>query len=151
MQLQTVLAKLVFILGTWLVLPVLLLPAVSIAYAAEKTATVALNPYGGPAIGVDAVTTKGEITVTSITGPAGGVTLSLTVDTTIAGHDYVLYLGRNGSSFRIISNITTITGNGGSMTINGIQLKRAPTNGQSFELVDRTAGRIVAISEPIKY
>lgn len=123
----------------------------TVAFAAERTATVTLNPVGD---GSGSTAVAGQVTVTDSKGPGGTTTLSVTLRNTVAGTTYALWLGRMNHDFRVIGLVTWVEGNGGDVTVS-IQLEKAPTNGQSFELVafskDGTAGRVVAISDPIKY
>lgn len=58
--------------------------------------------------------------------------------------------------FRVIAMVTwVVDADGGEVTVNDIPMGKAPTNGQSFEVVafqeGGTGGQVVAISDPIKY
>lgn len=128
-----------------------LLLTASVAFAADRTATVTLNPNAAVATFGPSAGTTGSVTVVTVSGPNGGTTVSVTVDNTVANDTYELYVGRGKNSYRILGQVASFDGTGGPVTIEGIQMHKAPTNGQMFELVNVTAGQVVALSDPIRY
>lgn len=128
-----------------------LLLSVDVATATTKAATVALKPNAGLSESSGTASTTGTVTVVNTTGPGGGTVASVTVDITVNEHTYVLYVVRGHRDLQIVGFVTWITGTGSAVTLEGVQVDKAPTNGQRFQLVDLTAGQTVAVSDPIRY
>lgn len=122
----------------------------TVALAAERSATVTLNSVSSSpdSSGIDAL---GTVTVVTSTGPAGSTTVSVTLNSTAADHTYALYVVRGRDTFRILDFVTWIDGTGGALTLDGVEMARAPTNNTRFLLADLKTGEVVAVSDPIKY
>ncbi len=138
------------LLGLSMVIAVsLLLPGTTV-FAAQRTSTVGLNSYDSSSGLASVAGAAGTLTVTIVSGPGGGSALSGTVEGTVSTHSYALYVVR-GSRRTIVGVASMFAGGDGPVTLDGVQLAKAPTNGQRFELVDLDTGAIVALSDPVRY
>jgi len=142
MRFAKALARLVIIL---VVLSLLL--SATVAFAAEKTATVTLKPVDSGTSCLDAV---GQVSISVSSGPSGDTTASVVIYSTETGHMYALSLGRQNHTFRELALVAWVPGTGGAVEF-VVPLDKVPTNGQAFQFTDYSTGNVVAVSDPIKY